>query len=64
MPMVLKSAAESGSRDKVLEALIALEGDPNLNHLLPQEIRPGKAFGAGLQTPRDKFKEAFGNPAS
>ena len=62
-PMVLKSAAESGSRDKVLEALTALEGDPNLNHLLPQEIRPGKAFGAGLQTQyADWLLELVGEP--
>ena len=63
MPTVLKSAAETGSRDKVLEALTALEGDPDLSYLLPQEIRPGKAFGAGLQTQyADWLLELVGDP--
>lgn len=50
MPIELKQAAETGSRDLVLSVLKEMEGGLQPDVVLGQEVRPSAPFGAGMQT--------------
>lgn len=63
MPEVLKTAVATGDRHEVVKALDALDGSSG-DISIPQELRPGVPFGAGLKTQYAEWLMQAASPSS
>lgn len=63
VPEVLKTAVATGDRHEVVKALDALDGSSG-DISIPQELRPGVPFGAGLKTQYAEWLMQAASPSS